>query len=218
MLLSDIWKLQGSAKQEQALFEELAQSTHAMKQILLQDGVNMLELQVTKDYLCLEGVRVSLLPATAQRVANHFNCILPTKNLVDKIWNACDIKLNPKSMSTNRGSFSTLVDHNNSINAQINNRLFELVGGHKKDIVINGKMPKGRVIIYGWHQLSGKPIQPETTVHGDFYKDYSHGTRLVSRNVLLNGQVKDIWEVISNNSIWEKLVGDKLFSEIGYKF
>jgi hypothetical protein len=216
MLLSDIWKLQGSAKQEQALLEELTKAPLVFKEVTLQDATNVLVLQVTNDYLCLETIRVSLLPATAQKVANHFNCILPTKNLVDKIWKACDLKLNPKSMSTNRGSYDTLKAHNDSINTQVNNREFVLIGGHKKDIVINSKMPKGKVIIYGWHYPNGKPIQPETTVHGDFYKDYSHGTRLVSKTVMLNGEVKNIWDVI-NSAVWEKLVGDKPFSETGYR-
>jgi len=42
--------------------------------------------------------------------------------------------------------------------------LGELVGGDKKDVVISniiyGYPAPGRVVIYGWHYLSGTPIQP----------------------------------------------------------
>ena len=53
----------------------------------------------------------------------------------------------------------------------------ELRAGHKKDVVITNLLserPK-RVAIYGWHFPSSEPIQPLTTVHVDWYVDYSHG-------------------------------------------
>lgn len=213
--LTEIWN-QSSVKQEQALYEALIKTMPTMRLLTLQDNKNKLEIPVTSDYLSIEGLRISLMPATAQKVANFFGCILPTKKLVDKIWEASDIKLNPKSMSSNRGSLDTLRAHNDHINSQIGNRVFNIVSGHKKDIVINNKMPQGKVIIYGWHYPNGKAIQPESSVHGDFYKDYSHGTRLINRNILLNGVNKDIWEVV-NSEVWEQLVGDKRFVEAGYK-
>ena len=57
----------------------------------------------------------------------------------------------------------------------------DLVAGHKKDLVLTRKMQgrPDRVAIYGWHRLSGEPIQPVSTVHVDWYADYSHGVRLV---------------------------------------
>lgn len=213
--LAEIWS-QSSSKQEKALYEALIKSIPNMRLLTLQNNKNKLEISVASDYLSIEGLRISLMPATAQKVANFFGCILPTKNLVDKIWGASDIKLNPKSMSSNRGSLDTLRAHNDHINSQIGDRVFNIISGHKKDIVINSKIPQGKVIIYGWHYPNGKAIQPESSVHGDFYKDYSHGTRLINRNVILNGTTKDIWEVI-NSEVWEQLVGDKRFTEIGYK-
>ena len=57
----------------------------------------------------------------------------------------------------------------------------DLVAGHKKDLVLTRKMQgrPDRVAIYGWHRLSGEPLQPVNTVHVDWYADYSHGVRLV---------------------------------------
>ncbi|HCL31999.1 MAG TPA: hypothetical protein DIC52_26690 [Candidatus Latescibacteria bacterium] len=56
-----------------------------------------------------------------------------------------------------------------------------LLAGHKKDLVLMRKLATrpNRVAIYGWHQLSGEPIQPVSTVHVAEYADYSHGVRLI---------------------------------------
>ncbi len=62
--------------------------------------------------------------------------------------------------------------------------------GHKKDVVITNRLTReqGRIAIYGWHQPTGIPIQPLSTVHGAGYADYSHGIRLVSDVVLIDGK------------------------------
>ncbi len=49
--------------------------------------------------------------------------------------------------------------------------------------------------IYGWHKPDGTPIQPLTTVHVDWYVDYSHGVRLAKRTVKVDGQSADLWDV-----------------------
>jgi hypothetical protein len=48
------------------------------------------------------------------------------------------------------------------------------------------------VAIYGWHRSNGDPIQPLSTVHGEYYADYSHGIRLVSRTAYVNGRAVDL--------------------------
>jgi hypothetical protein len=63
------------------------------------------------------------------------------------------------------------------IEQQIKNRSFDLVAGHKKDIIKPRR--SGRVTIYGWHKLNGHPIQPPSNVHDDDYEDYANCLRLV---------------------------------------
>ena len=69
-----------------------------------------------------------------------------------------------------------------------------LVAGAKKDIVISNKIYErpDRLVIYGWRQLDGKPIQPLTNVHVNWYVDYSHGIRLVKRTMTLDGKPRDL--------------------------
>ena len=56
----------------------------------------------------------------------------------------------------------------------------------------------GRIAIYGWHRLTGAPIQPLSTVHGACYADYSHGIRLVSEMALVDGQPVSIYDLMKD--------------------
>ena len=95
------------------------------------------------------------------------------------------------------------VEHNRKINRQrlaLGCPLDALVSGHKKDVVLTNRLARNRekVAIYGWHNLSGTPIQPLTTIHGIGYADYSHGVRLVSRIALLDGKPVPVDEILQD--------------------
>ena len=81
--------------------------------------------------------------------------------------------------------------------------LGELISGHKKDVVLTNRLARsqGKVAIYGWHRPSGVPIQPLSTVHGSHYADYSHGIRLISATVLLDGQPCSIWTILEDPAL-----------------
>jgi len=84
-----------------------------------------------------------------------------------------------------------------------------------KDIMIFDKkagklVPSGHkhqaddaVVIYGWHQPSNKgiPIQGEFDGHDKNYEDYSHGTRLVSNKMLVNGSMEDVAVVLKDKAL-----------------
>jgi len=75
-----------------------------------------------------------------------------------------------------------------------------LVAGHKKDVVICGKLAAtpGKVGIYGWHTSAGKPIQPLYTGHADSWADYSHGIRLVQLGMEVNGTSTTVPKVLAD--------------------
>jgi hypothetical protein len=64
-----------------------------------------------------------------------------------------------------------------------------LVAGQKKDLVISKRLRSkpGSLVIYGWHQARGVPIQPLSDAHNAFYVDYSHGIRLVADAMQIDG-------------------------------
>ena len=75
--------------------------------------------------------------------------------------------------------------------------------GHKKDLVLTNRLWQvpDRVAIYGWHRDVDRPIQPLSTVHGARYADYSHGVRLVSDTVYINGRKRPIDEVLGEPAL-----------------
>lgn len=151
-------------------------------------------INVSADVLKAQGIRIPLWPSTAQRVADRFNAMLPTKRLVDAIWRAGDVKLTPRSIQPHdgigRNDLRMIADYDAMINAAVAGRGGLIVNG-KKDLVVGRSIatPSGRlaVWIYGWLRSDGTPVQPVYGGHAATYVDASHGIRLVSRTAYVNG-------------------------------
>ncbi len=165
-------------------------------------------IDVMPDYLAVgsdsDFFRVPMMPATAQAIAGRFGCLLPTTRLVDEIYRAAEVKLPPRPLTEEREAVTTFVQHNTIIEEQrAAVPCGPVMAGHKKDIVITNRLLEKdhRVAIYGWHREDGRPIQPLTTAHGDTYVDYSHGVRLISRRVLLDGKPKDLLEILRDANL-----------------
>jgi hypothetical protein len=93
-----------------------------------------------------------------------------------------------------------------------------LVAGHKKDVVIANALDQaaGKVAIYGWHKKDGKPIQPLYTGHTDAWVDYSHGSRLVQRRMIVNGEAKTIDDVLADPHLAPLLSDEGVMSRTRY--
>ena len=160
---------------------------------------------VTADYLSVGSnknfARVPMSPMAAQFIADSLHCFLPTQKMVDDIYTAAVIKLNPEPLTSFRDSCITFFQHNILIEAQRHKRK-GLIAGIKKDVVISSKIntdPKpNRVAIYGWHKADGKPIQPLYTGHVNWYVDYSHGIRLIYRTVIVDGKKMDYTDILKD--------------------
>ena len=174
---------------------------------------------VMPDYLAIgsdrDFLRIPMALSTAKEVANRFGFILPTKKMVDAIFQQSAFHFTPKPMLAGPQMRSTAyyLEHNRKINRQclsLGCPLGALVSGHKKDVVLTNRLARNRdkIAIYGWHNLSGTPIQPLTTVHGARYVDYSHGIRLVSRIALLDGKPLPIDEILQDPKL-AKLLSDE---------
>ena len=158
---------------------------------------------VTPDYLCIgsddDFARLPLTPMAAQVIADSLHCFLPTRKMTDAIYAQAVVKLPPVPMYALRDSAVTFWQHHLIIEGQRKQRK-GLIAGIKKDVVTSGKAARdhtpNRVAIYGWHQLTGKAIQPLYTGHVNWYVDYSHGIRLVYRNILVNGHWMDYQAVL----------------------
>jgi hypothetical protein len=155
-------------------------------------------LYVAPDYFMVgtsdNWARVPITPMAAQKIADAYDCFLPTPLMVDAIYKASTVKLAPVPMYAYRDSTITMWQHHLMIEGQRKNKK-GLISGIKKDVVLSNKVAENarpnRVAIYGWHKLDGNPIQPVYAGHVNWYVDYSHGIRLVAQKVKVNGRWVD---------------------------
>jgi hypothetical protein len=165
---------------------------------------DVLSVGIDTDYL-----RTSINPFTARKIADLFGCILPTSKMAYQIWQAATVKLEPSPngppYDVTMQSTERMVFHNKKIQTALGKRIpGELITGHKKDVVISiGLLTHpNNVAIVGWWYPSGQMIQPLNYVsHDRYYKDYSHGIRLVNRMVTINGQWYDVYDVLRNETL-----------------
>jgi hypothetical protein len=179
-------------------------------------------LEVMADYLAVgsdtDFVRVPMGPTTAAFIADQFGCSLPTRKVVDEVYKAATVKLDPQPLTEDRETVGTFLKHHEAIEGQREGKkLGELLAGVKKDVVVSNRLGEkpNRVAIYGWHKGDGTPIQPLTIVHVNTYVDYSHGVRLVKRAVTVDGRERDLRHVLVSPDL-SPLVSDEGPIRTGY--
>jgi hypothetical protein len=173
----------------------------------------MLQYFVLPDYLALgsddDYFLMPMTPLLAQRLCNTLSCSLPTRRMVDQIWQAAPLKLTPQPIppSDQMTTIPVMYSHHQMVLEQREAALEAhpqgtLVAGHKKDVIVSNRIynqpPPGRVVIYGWHNPDGSPIQPVYSGHSETYADYSHGIRAVRDTVLINGEPAGIRDILSH--------------------
>ncbi len=181
----------------------------------LSDGKrHSVEYEVSCDYLAVgsdeDHVRMPMRPGTGEAIAQASGCELPTRKMVNDIWKAADVHVEPLPMTVGREEPTTWLAHSVMVDEQVDcEPVDSLVGGDEKDIVISKRVSEkpNRVLIYGWHWTNGKAIQPLTNVHQDYYMDYSHGVRLVRRAMKVDGKSMEMEEVL--NPVLSGLISDE---------
>lgn len=117
-------------------------------------------------------------------VCDAWECSLPTAELVDAIWRAATVRLDPYKLVrtpndlANGASMLAYLDQRHRIDrilADVGVGPGDLVVGTHKDLAV----VDGRIDLYGWHTLDGVPIERGRTSHDDAHVDYSQGVRLV---------------------------------------
>ena len=185
--------------------------------------INKAIFYVAPDYLSVgtdkDWARINITPYAAQKIADSLHCFLPTRKMVDDIYRAAKIKLEPVPMYAFRDSTPTMYHHHLIVEGQRKGRK-GLIAGIQKDVVISGKISRDvkpdRVAIYGWHKPDGTPIQPLYTGHVYWWVDYSQGIRLVYRKIKVNGDWMDYIDVLKD-SVLRKLICDEEYCDF-YKY
>jgi len=166
---------------------------------------------VMPDYLAIgsdtDYLRIPMNLETATAVAAGFGFVLPTRRIVNAVYEQSAFHFVPEPLPAGPQMSSTgyYQHHNALIQAQARAAAIApgaLVSGHKKDVVITNLLmhTPGRIAIYGWQRPGGAPIQPLSTVHGACYEDYSHGIRLVAEQAWENGALRAVRDILQDPS------------------
>ena len=194
------------------------------------DGVtNVATFFAAPDYLAVgadgDYFLTPISPATAQQLADTLDCALPTRKMSDAIYAAAEVKLAPSPISPTAAM--TTVPIFEHINELIHTQrvaqlaahpLGALVAGDKKDVVISARLATSprKVAIYGWHQTNGIAIQPLFLGHTAAWVDYSHGIRLVSQTLIVNGQTNTIPQVLADPKLCSLLSDEGVITNARY--
>ena len=162
------------------------------------------------DYL-----RVPMLPMTAQQIADMCNAILPTRKISNLIHKHSKVQLVPHPMTPDSTMITMRIfaKHDSIVKSQMSEcgaKIGDFIAGHKKDVVITNRIDSlpDRVHIYGWHYPDGKNIQPLYSGHTLPHVDYSHGIRLISRRIIVDGKEWDIVDLLHHPLLYA-LVSDE---------
>jgi hypothetical protein len=143
-------------------------------------------------------------PMSAGSIAKTWGGSLITPKISDAIFQQAELRLRPQPLTKSRELVDTFFQHHELIEEQRRgNQPGLLVAGIKKDIVLTNRLLEraNRVAIYGWHQADGKPIQPLYVGHRDTYVDYSHGVRLMSQELIVDGHLRKLAEIIRDPAL-----------------
>lgn len=177
------------------------------------DGIKRtITYEVMPDYLAIgsdeDFVRMPMSPHTAQAFCDAFGFVLPTRKMVNDIWQAAPVRVEPHPLTEERESPNTFLEHHRIIEQQLERvPRGSFVAGIKKDVVVSNKLQEraARVAIFGWHYTHGEPIQPLYAGHVDWYVDYSHGIRPVRRWMHVDGVARSFEDILKHEQRHELL-------------
>ncbi len=144
---------------------------------------------------------IPFTPGVGQQIADALNATLPTRKMADLTYANADVKLpfraqTPRAGET-RNSMRMVTEHQHKENADRAGRV-GVIDGHKKYVVRSNLIDRNptKVVIYGGWYSSGNRVQPLSAVHARSYLDYSHGIRLVRKDMIVDGRSMLVEDVL----------------------
>ncbi len=208
----------------------LRKLSHIEHELIIDNKKYKITYFVVPDYMAIgrneDYFYIPMTPILAQKVSNLLNCSLPTKKMVDLIYEHAVIKLAPAPIPPTKAMTTVPIfkTHNQMVQQQLIPYLAlhneaKLTAGNKKDIIISKKIyteKTVKVVIYGWHQLNGKVIQPVYNKHSNTWADYSHGVRLIQNKVFINGKKTTLQKILADPKLYQLLSDEGVIEKAYY--
>lgn len=175
---------------------------------------------VTKDAIKIDGVRFNVSATLQQKIADVLGCILPTAKLADHMFLNAEVIVKPKMRNIDM-STKAMIGHSGEVDKDIAGKkgLISTVGKHWiiDDVLL--KKSGNTACNYGWHFKGGIPgvkgelpvcyndmpgvrlIQSRGTFHNALHQDYSSTCCLVARECEVNGEKKDILDILKDSKL-----------------
>lgn len=177
----------------------------------LESGHDLL-LQVASDALKIEGIRITVNMTTMQKIVDVLGHAFPTSKTSDLIRKYADIILGActQNPDAKMAYTSRMIEHSKAVDKALAGRsgLPCTVG---KDWVLSNQLvgKPDKSANYGWHSPGAQYTSPGGfklwqnlgLAHDRWHVDYSQVVRLVSRNCLLNGEPRDLMELLQDPEI-----------------
>lgn len=231
-------KMKPGPEREEFIFNEITKRNikpdTAPVTVKLPNGTELTYF-TTKDYVKIDGIRVPMSGKTAQRVAKHFNMVLPTKKQVDQIWENAQTKVDARPLSAGGkigdryytgeevvrskiGDPDTAEAYSKLVDQMIQEKGGPqgIIAGPFKNILQPKR--KGKLNLYGG-RFGNQTIQPEGTSHDTtVHSEYMTPLRLVDNKVnikLPNGKIinTSMQDVLNHPDLYKAVSDSKGYSE-----
>jgi hypothetical protein len=167
------------------------------------------QFNVFADALKLEGVRLSGSSWLAQIVADQLGALLITPKLSDLAWLQATVRIAPQPMFPVDASTAGMIHQSALIDAAVAGRQ-GLIAPLGKNWVLSKAATPLRAVLYGWQSPTAhnagvtqgiRVIQPVSTAHDLQYVDYSMLISLVRRDCVIDGQARDLADVVMDPAV-----------------
>ena len=177
----------------------------------LETGQDLL-LQVASDALKIEGIRITVNMTTMQKIVDVLGHAFPTSKISDLVRQHADVIIGActQNPDSKMAYTSRMIQHSQAVDAKLSGKV-GLPCTVGKDWVLSNKLVDApdKSANYGWHDAAAAYTSPGGlklwqnlgTVHDRWHVDYSQVVRLISRNCLLNGEPRDLMELLQDPEI-----------------
>ena len=141
---------------------------------------------------------------TAQAIADATNTSLITTKISDDIFRHAELKLDPKPLTKDRDATATFYQHHQIIEEQRGRKIARPTDRRHQERRRPDQPPQGKTQPRCHLRLALSHRQANSTAlrrPHDWHVDYSHGIRLMSQRMIVDGQPMQVSDVLKDKDL-----------------